>query len=551
MKSRVFPLSGKALLPLAISAFLLGCGDSGSSDSNDYRLSGTLSGLVEGSQVTLRDAETGSGLADLVLTENGSFTFQGSLKANDRYLIEVAATTHPAKPSAGSVQLQSCVITEGADGDATGQTKSLTGLAVDCASQFIYYADHQLFHSDGTETGTETLKQFADQDSELVALGQQVFFAANGSDGKGTELWVTDGTATGTQLVKDINTGSNSSWPESLTVLGDRLYFSATDGVGVHNNKELWVSDGTEAGTQLLKDIHPTNSSYPDYLTVLGDRLYFSAGNDVNGTELWVTDGTEDGTKMVKDINEGANSSRPEYLIAWGDQLYFAARENAESEMELWVTDGTAAGTQMVKDIWTESAYCSCPYDFVVLNEQLFFFAESATANGGAELWTTDGTEAGTQRVAGFPVGDSWPENPVVVGQQLYFKLWTPDVGSNKFEVWVSDGTSAGTRQVTLPDDSPLISTDNQSLLVAGAQLFVFAATSGYSDGAMYRVDGSSIEVLKTEDDQVVQMKSVVGRSSEGTYLFGMSRDGMQGLWFLPNGSTQIKAINVVQIPIA
>ncbi|NCQ87286.1 MAG: hypothetical protein GPJ00_24105, partial [Microcystis aeruginosa W13-18] len=110
------------------------------------------------------------------------------------------------------------------------------------------------------------------------------FFTADDSV-NGTELWKSDGTAAGTVLVKDINPGSSSSNLQNLTVVGSTLFFSAYDGV---NGTELWQSDGTAAGTVLVGDIRPGSyGSNPNYLTAVGNTLYFRAYDGVNGQELW------------------------------------------------------------------------------------------------------------------------------------------------------------------------------------------------------------------------------------------------------------------------
>ena len=115
---------------------------------------------------------------------------------------------------------------------------------------------------------------------------------------------MTDGTAEGTTLLKDINEGSASSFPRSFTQLGDRLVFTAGDDT---NGQELWVTDGTAEGTTLLKDINEGSaSSSPFDFTQLGDRLVFTATDHTNGRELWVTDGTAEGTTLLKDINEAS-----------------------------------------------------------------------------------------------------------------------------------------------------------------------------------------------------------------------------------------------------
>src|SRR5205807_5582603 len=98
------------------------------------------------------------------------------------------------------------------------------------------------------------------------------------------ELWKSDGTAAGTALVKDINPGSAygfpaSSSPNNLTAVGGTLFFSANDGT---NGKELWKSDGTAAGTVLVKDINPgIADSYPSALTAADGPLFIAADDGV------------------------------------------------------------------------------------------------------------------------------------------------------------------------------------------------------------------------------------------------------------------------------
>ena len=76
----------------------------------------------------------------------------------------------------------------------------------------------------------------------------------------GQELWKSDGTAAGTTLVKNIRPGSGtSSSPRELTNVNGTLFFVADDGV---TGQELWKSDGTAAGTVLVRDIHPGSGSF-------------------------------------------------------------------------------------------------------------------------------------------------------------------------------------------------------------------------------------------------------------------------------------------------
>lgn len=132
-----------------------------------------------------------------------------------------------------------------------------------------------------------------------------------------------------------------------------RALFRATDGV---TGTELCVSDGTPAGTQLVLDIDPTVASFgprgggPDNLIIYRGRVFFSAQEQTHGIELWVTDGTTAGTHLFKDIFPGPPSSNPsEFTIVRG-RLFFQANNGAGGE-ELFETNGRPRGTKQVADL--------------------------------------------------------------------------------------------------------------------------------------------------------------------------------------------------------
>jgi len=166
------------------------------------------------------------------------------------------------------------------------------------------------------------------------------FTADNGVNG--LELWKSDGTAAGTVLVRDIRAGSSSSNLENLTAVGSTLFFTADDGV---NGKELWKSDGTAAGTVLVRDIRAgSSSSNPRNLTAVGNTLFITAFDGVNGEELWRSDGTAAGTVLVADTRPGASSSNPSNLRAVGSTLFFSADNGVNGE-ELWSVSTPAIPT--------------------------------------------------------------------------------------------------------------------------------------------------------------------------------------------------------------
>ena len=126
-----------------------------------------------------------------------------------------------------------------------------------------------------------------DDDYDNIAFNGGLLFKAD--DGThDEELYKSDGTVAGTVLVKDINP-SGSSNLDNLFVIGTTAYFQATDGT---NGYELWKSDGTSAGTVMIKNIDPSSGSYPHAFIAIGSTLYFNGDDGTNGRELWKSDGT-------------------------------------------------------------------------------------------------------------------------------------------------------------------------------------------------------------------------------------------------------------------
>jgi len=245
-------------------------------------------------------------------------------------------------------------------------------------------------------------------------------------------------------LVRDINPGSSSSVPQQFASIGDRLLFSATDGV---HGTELWVSDGTTGGTHLVKDINPGGASSDPYgLNRAGSSVFFRATDPSHGTELWASSGTARGTRLVKDINPGPEGSDPRhgtpsapnnFISNVGGRPYFNAYDPVHG-YEPWTSNGTAADTHLVKDI-RPGDIASYASDFTYAHGIAFFTAADEVY--GRTLWRTDGTAGGTRLVTdshGRPL--SLPSYLTNFDGSLFF--------SAADKLWRSDGTAAGTSPV-------------------------------------------------------------------------------------------------------
>ncbi len=345
--------------------------------------------------------------------------------------------------------------------------------------------NEQLWVTDGTVAGAQLVKAFGSTGLVSLAIGGRLYFRVD--DGvHGYELWSSDGTPAGTALVKDIDPGPPDAGVGSLTNVDGTLFFAATDGV---NGAELWKSDGTAGGTVLVKDINPGGNSLPQNLFNLNGVLLFQATDGTHGSELWMSDGSAEGTALVKDINPGPVTSNPLWLTNLNGTLIFSAFDGADGD-ELWRSDGTAAGTVMIKDINPLGAN-SFPQELTNVNGTLFFGADDGVH--GRELWRTDGTIAGTTLVADInPTAGAGPGLLTNVNGTLFF---VANDGTNGSQLWKSDGTAAGTVMVKNIGGSA----SPQQLVNVDGTLF-FSANDGVHGFELWKSDGTAAGTMMVAD---------------------------------------------------
>ncbi|MBK8954456.1 MAG: HYR domain-containing protein [Saprospiraceae bacterium] len=325
--------------------------------------------------------------------------------------------------------------------------------------------------------------------ASLVCFEDLLYFEA--TDGSlGRELYQSDGSNAGTILLKDIRPGAGSSIPSFFAVYGSKLYFQANDG---SNGAELWETDGTLAGTVMFKDIKPGGgSSDPSFMTVVNGLLLFSADENATGRELYKSDGTPGGTVLVKDINPGASNSAPDEFVRVGNKLFFEATDGTNGR-ELWVSDGTAAGTFMVKNI-SAGGSSSNLTEMTAVGDILFFVVNDGI--NGLEVWKSDGTDAGTTLLKNIhPGGSSNPEELTASGGMLFFAA---DDNVNGKELWKSDGTEAGT--VMVKDIRAGAANSNPQYLVDLNGVVMFTAHDGVVGFELWKSDGTNGGTVLVKD---------------------------------------------------
>lgn len=286
-----------------------------------------------------------------------------------------------------------------------------------------------------------------------VMNGALYFSATDGASGY--EPWRYDLTTKAVSLVKDLCPGtckddtfaSPGSYPDYFTVIGNTVYFTAID---ASHGRELWASDGSAAGTVLVKDLRAGAESSVDYdiePTPANGWLYFIADDGLHGQELWRSDGTEANTTLIE-VAPGAASTDPQYLTLLGNggntTVVFSARDGLGHGKELWslpvVPAGSTASPSLIET--APGTIGGNPEFLTVLGEAVYFAAQDTPGN--IELWKTGGTQASTTRVADLTPGPdgSAPQNLAAWNGSLVFSAID---AVNGREPWISDGTSEGT----------------------------------------------------------------------------------------------------------
>ncbi|WP_323379175.1 HYR domain-containing protein [Pyxidicoccus xibeiensis] len=337
--------------------------------------------------------------------------------------------------------------------------------------------------TDGTPGGTRLVKAFPPQFPEvhprlLTAVGSRVFFARTAGWNR-DELWMSDGTEAGTVRVKELYDATQPVTLHHMVAVNGRLYFWLSLPGTSPARKELWTSDGTEAGTRAVGPVASPSWKVPSLsnTAVVGGTLFFTVESEDGPPELWKCEGTT----MVKIRTFGASATTPPplRLTPFGSGLLFWADDGATG-YQPWRTDGTEAGTVKVKDVRADGATAMGLTGFLRLGAKGPFVFAASDGASGLELWRTNGTAEGTVRVADIAPGvaSSSPAWLVSSGQRIFFPAWHPTSG---MELWAMSWTEedAEPPTVTCPEAQVAEATSG-----AGAAVTYPPATATDGDGS-------------------------------------------------------------------
>jgi ELWxxDGT repeat protein len=287
-----------------------------------------------------------------------------------------------------------------------------------------------LWRSDGTAAGTVPIHDaFNGGPSQLQVAAGRIYFAADEDGSTGVEPWISDGTRAGTVMLKDINPGPDPSGPGEFVERAGKVYFTP---FAPELRGQLWVTDGTEAGTTLVTTID-ASIGVGTMVAVPGGNLFFFANDGVHGLEPWTSDGTAAGTQMLRDIRLGPDGSVSAAGVGAGGLFFFVADDGFIGR-EVWKSNG--AGAEPLIDL-APRATSSNPFSLRALGDRLVFIADDGVS--GQETWISDGTAAGTHLLVDVNPGpaSSFPGPLTVAQDRVYFPAFD---GVHGKELWVSDG---------------------------------------------------------------------------------------------------------------
>jgi ELWxxDGT repeat protein len=362
---------------------------------------------------------------------------------------------------------------------------------------------------------------------EFTDVNGTAYFMAD--DGiHGPELWKSDGTEAGTRLVKDINRGPGSSitnGDRTPTNVNGAVFFTADDGI---HGAQLWKSDGTAAGTVQLTDFPVADHLLPVGLTNVNGTLFFgvistSEQSVPDLTGLYTSDGIAADTIRISDAIPMGSPLQTE---ANGD-LFFFGYESPQQNEGLWKSDGTSAGTVLLRSL-PETDYQS---NMVNVNGTVFFAAVDARGDG---LWKSDGTPDGTVAVDPAELAGRYPEGLINFNGTLFFHV---SRGADS-SLWKSDGTDAG----TTPVNPPGVTLNTTGSIAAGGTLY-FGGNDGSGQG-LWKTDGTPEGTVLVSPGNLSVLKAV---DFNGTLAFlRLDASGTNNvLWTsdgTPGGTRMIRA---------
>lgn len=430
-------------------------GDDGQHGSELWATDGTPEGTVLVKNIT---ADGGSIIENFTVAVGKLFFTVGDTYSNQT----VWATDGTTE---GTVQL-------GSGNSRTSDLKNDSGVI---NGKFLFQSGNSIYLTDGTVNGTTELRNDVNLMKNVSAVGDLLLFEARGGAVNKVNLWVSDGTANGTNMVKEIYPGRTLDTYDRIT-LDDKLFFRAKN----FSTNELYESDGTAEGTKVTA----ADSGYygPSYYK---DKVIFSTKDGIK-----FIDGVTSNVTTVPINLELITADRP---LAWGDKIVFGGLVSSNRKRFPFVLDVDSQTYTHIDNIGLSGGSTDVR---IVTLEDKFLFVSSYETN----LWQSDGTLANTRLLS--DVNSSGPDRIDWIkklGDKVYF---SPNYSSGDKELWVTDGTEQGTKKIEGVSVERPIHDNNIELVGDDVYLFI--------DNQLWRIDPQTDSGELFVDSSIVESNSSI-----------------------------------------
>jgi ELWxxDGT repeat protein len=393
---------------VAFDGYVYFAGNDGVHGNELWRTNGTAAGTTLVMDFNVGNASSSGNPRDLTVVGDRMFltaSIPGASAAT--YTIDLGGT-----PQATTVT----------GGQAGTQTTGGTLMGAVNGKALLYHYDGSTYRlyglgsSGSVFAGITATTNNVDGNHPAATVGGWAYYGQTIGLNSATEPWRTDGTTA--EQVKEIVTGVNGSGPFDWIATGNRAYFTADDGT---HGRELYVTDGTDGGTQIVHEHHPLNvATSITQWTTNGNVLYYVPNDPATGQEVWRTEGTEATTRVVKDITPGVGGSGQIQLFPFKDGFGMLRGS------DIYVSDGTDAGTTLLGTVDGDGYGPAYP---TAIGSRFYF--RGGFSPYGSPLWRSDGTPAGTFALTagafdGTNTGSPFAGPPVQLGDKIIFTAQYP-----------------------------------------------------------------------------------------------------------------------------
>ena len=361
----------------------------------------------------------------------------------------------------------------------------------------------------------------------LTSVGDNVYFSGYDAD-RGREVWVSDGTPTGTNIIGDLAAGGYDSTPRHLQAVNGRLFFVADTDL-FHPVSNVYTVEGGQP-IAVARYFSGTQGSDPRPFYEAGSGVEFrTTDTEFWNSGFWFSDGTSIGTQRFLEDFElfyrfAGSNGRSAFLeqrlngssifasggptdfqsLTLGAPLGFQTLgplgvflvQTEDGRLTIWTSDGTTSGSHAIRELDSGSL----PMSFVAstASETCCFFL-TRNSQGETTLWKTDGTDMGTMSISFWDIAPDFAyESGLFASDGIaYFSAAQPQTGP---ELWKSDGTLVGTSLVSDTIPGPVGVAPGKAVALRGGLVFTGNATDA-GGTALWFTDGTADGTTKLTDD--------------------------------------------------